>query len=86
VGWLLLAVGWLWSVNAMFEEYATFASYPQEIGLPLVEPMVWFISLVGPMVAGLSALALLVVPDGKLPSRRWVIVAVAAIVVTSSLP
>lgn len=82
VGWLILGCGWLWSVNGMFEEYATFAYYPQEIGLPFVEPMVWFISLVGTMVAGLSALALLVVPDGKLPSRRWVIIAVAAIVVT----
>jgi hypothetical protein len=82
VGWLILACGWLWSVNAMFEEYATFAYYPQEIGLPFVEPMVWFNSLVGTTVAGLSALALLVVPDGKLPSKRWVIIAVAAIVIT----
>ena len=82
VGWLILACGWLWSVNAMFEEYATFAYYPQEIGLPFVEPMVWFNGLVGTMVAGLGALALLVMPDGKLPSKRWVIVAVIAVVVT----
>ena len=81
-GWLILACGWLWSVNGMFEEYATFAYSPQEIGLPFVEPMVWFNSLVGTTVAGLSALALLVVPDGKLPSRRWVIIAVAAVAVT----
>ena len=82
-GWLILACGWLWSVNGMFEEYATFAYSPQEIGLPFVAPMVWFNTLVGTMVAGLSALALLVVPDGKLPSRRWVIVAAAAILVTA---
>lgn len=82
VGWLILACGWLWSVNGMFEEYSTFAYYPQEIGLPFVEPMTWFDGLVGAMVAGLGALALLVVPDGKLPSRRWVTVAVAVVVVT----
>lgn len=82
VGWLILGCGWLWSVNGMFEEYSTFAYHPQEIGLPFVEPMVWFDGLVGTMVAGLSALALLVVPNGKVPSRRWVVVAIAAIVVT----
>src|SRR5678815_691331 len=40
VGWLILACGFLWSINAMFEEYATFAYYPQEIGLPFVEAAV----------------------------------------------
>jgi hypothetical protein len=44
--------------------------------------MVWFNSLVGTIVAGLSALALLVVPDGRLTSRRWGVVAIAAIAVT----
>jgi hypothetical protein len=82
LGWLILACGWLWSVNAMFEEYATFAYYPQEIDLPFVPGMVWFNSLVGTIVAGLSALALLVVPDGRLTSRRWGVVAIAAIAVT----
>src|SRR6185295_6752061 len=81
VGWLILAVGFLWSVNAMFEEYATFSFYPQEIDLPFVEGMVWFNNLVGAAVAGLSAIALLVVPDGRLPSRRWVPVAAGAILV-----
>jgi hypothetical protein len=83
VGWLVLACGWLWSVNAMFEEYSTFAYYPQELGLPFVEGMVWFDGLVGTLVAGLSALAMLVVPNGRLPSRRWTVVAVGTIVVTA---
>ena len=78
-GWLILAVGWLWSVNAMFEEYATFSFYPQELDLPFVVGMVWFNNLVGSLVAGLGALALLVVPDGKLPSKRWVVIAMGAI-------
>src|SRR4051812_26617948 len=81
-GWLILAVGWVWSVNAMFEEIATFSFYPQEIDLPFVQTMVWFNNLVAPIVSGLAALALLVVPDGRLPSRRWAIVAVGAIGVT----
>lgn len=82
VGWLILACGWLWSINAMFEEYATFAYYPQEIGLPFVEGLVWFDGLVGSLVAGCAALALLVVPDGRLPSRRWALVAIVAVTVT----
>ncbi|HUQ42705.1 MAG TPA: hypothetical protein VM052_09400 [Candidatus Limnocylindrales bacterium] len=81
VGWLILAVGWLWSVNAMFEEYATFAFYPVELDLPFVQTMVWFNNMVGAVVAGLSAIALLVVPDGRLPSRRWVVIASAAVAV-----
>ena len=81
-GWLILAVGWIWSVNAMFEEYATFSYYPQEIDLPFVVGMVWFNNLVGAIVAGISAVALLVVPDGKLPSKRWVVIATAAVIVT----
>jgi hypothetical protein len=81
VGWLILAVGWLWSVNAMFEEYATFSFYPQEIGLPFVQTMVWFNNLVGATIAGLSALALLVVPNGRLPSRRWAVIAAGAVAI-----
>ena len=81
-GWLILAVGWIWSVNGMFEEYATFSYYPQELDLPFVVGMVWFNNLVGSIVSGLAALALLVVPDGKLPSKRWVVIATAAVVVT----
>ncbi|HEY7624510.1 MAG TPA: hypothetical protein VIA63_05750 [Candidatus Limnocylindria bacterium] len=83
VGWLILACGWLWSVNGLFEEYSTFAYYPQEIGLPFVETMVWFDGMVGSLVAGLSALALLVVPDGSFRSRRWAFIGVAAIVVAT---
>jgi len=80
-GWLILAVGWLWSVNAMFEEYATFSYYPQELDLPFVVGMVWFNNLVGSLVSGIAALALLVVPDGRLPSKRWVVIATGAILV-----
>ncbi len=82
VGWLILAAGWLWSVNAMFEEYATFAYHPQELDLPFVPHAVWFDSMVGTTVAGLGALAMLVVPDGRLKSRRWLPMAVAVVAVT----
>lgn len=82
VGWLIEACGFLWAVNGLFEEYATFAYFPQELGVPLVQEAVWFDGQVGAIVAGLSALALLVVPDGRLPSRRWALVAVAVVVVT----
>lgn len=80
VGWLIFAVGWLWSLNGMFEEYATFAYFPQELGLPLVPQLVWFNNMVAAAVAGLSALVLLVVPDGRLRSRRWLPLVVAVVV------
>jgi hypothetical protein len=79
VGWLILAVGCLWSVNALFEEYATFAYFPQQLDVPLVPQLVWFNNLVGATVAGLSGIALLVVPDGKLKSPRWYPLAVAVV-------
>lgn len=82
VGWLIFAVGWLWSVNALFEEYSTFAYFPQELGLPLVPQAVWFDNMVGAAVAGLAALALLVVPTGRLLSRRWLPLALAVVVVS----
>ena len=82
VGWLILAAGVLWCVNALFEEYATFSYFPQELGLPLVRQMVWFNSLVGSAVAGVSGLALLVVPNGRLKSRRWYPIAVGIVIAT----
>jgi len=83
VGWLILSVGLLWAVNALFEEYATYAYFPEELGLPLVPQAVWFDGLVGIVVAGLAALALLVVPDGRLKSRRWLPLVVAIVIVTT---
>ena len=83
VGWLILAVGCLWSVNALFEEYATYAYFPQELDLPLVPQAVWFVNLVGALIAGISAISLLVVPDGRLPSRRWYVLVAGVVVVTT---
>jgi len=83
VGWLILAVGFLWSVNALFEEYATYAYFPQELFLPLVPQAVWFVNLVGALIAGISAISLLVVPDGRLPSRRWYVLVVGVAIVTT---
>lgn len=82
VGWLIFAVGWLWAVNAMFEEYATYAYFPQEQDLPLVPQAVWFNNMVGTVIAGLAGVALLMVPDGKLPSRRWVVLEIAIVAFT----
>lgn len=82
VGWLMLGVGLLWCVNAFFEEYATFSYFPQDLGLPLVPQMVWFNTLVGSAVAGLSGITMLVIPDGKLRSRRWYPVALGIVIAT----
>lgn len=81
VGWLVLACGWLWAITSMFEEYATFAYVARDLSMPLVQWVVWFNSLTPALVAGCSGLAMLLLPDGRLPSRRWV---AAAAVVTGA--
>lgn len=82
VGWLLLTCGWLWAATSMFEEYATLSHLRRDAPLPLVEVVLWFNTLTPTLVAGASALALLIIPDGHLPSRRWQIAAVAVVLLT----
>lgn len=82
VGWLVLTCGWLWAVTSMFEEYATFAYVARDLSMPLVQWVIWFNTLTPALVAGCSGLTMLLLPDGRLPSRRWVAAAATITVAT----
>jgi hypothetical protein len=70
MGWLMLAVGGFWALAVTGGEYATLA-YPAHGGRL---PFGWLAVLMMPLwVAAFVSLAVAVVlfPDGKLPSARW---------------
>ncbi|CAN5218251.1 hypothetical protein BH18CHL2_BH18CHL2_06450 [soil metagenome] len=81
VGWLLLSIGVVWALASFCEEYLAFGGLQPEFP-PLVGVVAWLHALTPHVVIGLGGFALLLFPDGRLPSRRWVPVAVGLIVLT----
>jgi hypothetical protein len=73
VGWLILLCGSLWAVTALFEEYATYVYVHAAPAFSALAVLLWFNTLTPTLVAGCSAVAMLLLPDGRLPSRRWAI-------------
>jgi hypothetical protein len=71
VGWLCLAVGMLWTLSGVLDYYSYYgAAEPGSVPYPVVAAgvsnWVWV-----PAVGLLGTYALLLFPDGMLPSRRW---------------
>ena len=69
IGWLFLLLGFLDAVNVLAYAYAAHALYAaDDLPLGVAAANVWgALELTAP----LSALPLLLLPDGRLPSRRW---------------
>ena len=72
IGWILLADGLLWMILAVTESYSTYGvarpgsvPYPVAIGT-LGNQWLWV-----PTTGLLGIYLILLFPDGKLPSRRW---------------
>jgi hypothetical protein len=82
VGWLLLSGGWLWAVTSLFEEYATYAYVRLDFSLPFVPTLLWFNTLTPTLVAGCSAVAMLLIPDGALRSSRERAAAIGVVLLT----
>ena len=79
VGWVFLAVGLLPSIGFFTSAYAvrsarTSGGLPAALVVEWVSSWAWF-----PGVASLVTFALLLFPDGKLPSRRWRVVPYLAV-------
>ena len=85
VGWLLLAIGVVLSVSGAAGAYVDWSkARPSE--LPAAASAAWLASQAWIIViAFLIPRLLLVFPDGRLPSRRWRVIAVAQYAVLSGL-
>jgi len=79
VGWIFCGVGLLYGLRRFTVAYADYA-LNENLALPGGAYMAWFstwVGFAGPILAGV--ILMLVFPNGRLPSRRWRIVAWAAV-------
>src|SRR5829696_6392856 len=79
IGWILCGVGLLYQIRHFTLAYADYA-LATDLGLPWGEYLAWFSTWIG--FAGLTlagVFLMLLFPDGRLLSRRWRIVAWAAV-------
>jgi hypothetical protein len=71
IGWLFCAGGFLAGVLHFCAEYAIHALVVASGSLPAGEAVAWLMSLVYLPAIGCMTFAVLLFPDGRLPSRRW---------------
>jgi signal transduction histidine kinase len=76
IGWIFCGAGLLYETQRFTIAYADYALLEPESALPWGEYAAWFstwVGLAGPVLAGIFLVLLF--PNGRLPSRRWRIVA-----------
>jgi MFS family permease len=79
IGWIFCGVGLLYAVRRFCTAYADYALL-ENITLPAGEYVAWFATWVGDTGLILAGLFLMLLfPEGRLPSRRWRMVAWAAV-------
>jgi signal transduction histidine kinase len=74
IGWLFLAEGLGFALGVATDTYATYATRAGVAAPPSVAWAVW-LGAIGGELGFLFALAILLFPDGRLPSPRWRVVA-----------
>jgi signal transduction histidine kinase len=74
IGWLFLAEGLGFALGVATDTYATYATRAGTAAPPSVAWAVW-LGAIGGELGFLFALAVLMFPDGRLPSPRWRVVA-----------
>ena len=74
IGWLFLAEGLGFALGVATDTYARYATREGVVAPPSVAWAVWLGTILGEL-AFLFALAVLLFPDGRLPSPRWRVVA-----------
>ena len=74
IGWLFLAEGLGFALGVATDTYATYATRAGAAAPPSVAWAVWLGAILGEL-GFLFALAILLFPDGRLPSPRWRVVA-----------
>jgi hypothetical protein len=71
IGWLLCLGGVVLSIEHFSAQYAIYTLLAQPGSLPAGEALAWIASWVAHVELGLSVIAFLLFPTGRLPSRRW---------------
>ncbi len=81
IGWIFCAVGFIFAFQTFSEAYTDYALYARSDSLPGVEFMVWISQWIAfPACLVAAVLLFLLFPDGRLPSRRWWLVAWVAVI------
>ncbi len=71
VGWVFCVIGVAVATGDLGYQYADQALFRASLGLPAGDVAAWCQNLTIPPCFGLIAIALMLFPDGRLPSRRW---------------
>ena len=87
IGWLFLFMGMVIGLGGTASQYARYAAITNPGALPGAAWALWVYTWSGAFVypAGAATLTFLLMPDGRLPSRRWRAVAVTAACVTAAI-
>jgi len=81
MGWVLLAIGLSAAAEALAVAGASYGTLPGATAVPFTAELAWLSSWAwAPAIGLLATLSLLLYPDGHLPSRRWLPVAWASVV------
>lgn len=84
VGWIFCGLGLLYAMWRFSEAYADYALL-ENLALPGGEYVAWFSTSVGGAPPALAVVFLMLLfPDGRLPSRRWRIMAWVAVLGAAS--
>lgn len=85
VGWILLALACSFPVQFLAREYATYSLLVRVEPLPFTDAAAWLAGWPWTVLLGLIAFLLLLFPDGRVPSRRWRLVAWSVVVAQAGL-
>ena len=87
IGWLFLFMGLVIGLGGTASQYSRYAAITHPGALPAAAWALWLYSWSSALVypAGAAAVTFLLMPDGRLPSRRWRVVVVAAVCVSASI-
>jgi hypothetical protein len=83
IGWIFCAAGLVFSVGILAESYVEYALHASSAPLFGVKFAAWLSSWTGPGLLLAAAFLFLLFPDGRLPSRRWRLVAWTAAIGSS---
>ena len=87
IGWLFLFMGVVIGLGGTASQYARYAAITHPGALPGAAWALWLYSWHPALVypAGAAALTLMLMPDGRLPSRRWRVAALTAVCLTAGI-